>query len=426
MKHKLLYLVFLLTLSAACFEPRKATSPVTLFKLSNMYNPQSTYFHPSYTVFHNTSLSSLLLVKIFPSELLYSGTIEPNKLLGKVSIQYQLYDITEPGSSVVADSGEFIQMFPREDADKRYVAQIPFKAQTGKLYQLKILATDMVRKEENLAYLYVDRSSELSEQNFMLLDINNIPFYQPYVVGNSAFKFRYTGPAQYDSIFIGYYGKNPPVPKPPFTQSRDREFMNKPDSLWVFPFSQSQNYLLDYEGTYHVMFDTNQAEGLTLYNFGENYPRVKDNRQLAEPLVYLATSSEYDAIEKSANQKLAVDNFWLDRAKDTEKARELIRVYYNRVYFANYYFTSLKPGWKTDRGMIYIIFGPPQTVNVTSSQEKWIYFKNNFNTTVTFVFNYNPTPFSLNTYILEPSLSFDNYWKSAIEAWRAGRIFLIE
>ena len=36
--------------------------------------------------------------------------------------------------------------------------------------------------------------------------------------------------------------------------------------------------------------------------------------------------------------------------------------YYRRVRFANEEFTQYKDGWKTDRGMIYILFGPPNQV----------------------------------------------------------------
>jgi len=143
-------------------------------------------------------------------------------------------------------------------------------------------------------------------------------------------------------------------------------------------------------------------------------------------LAYLTTTTEYEELKKSTNQKLAVDNFWLEKAGDIEKARELIKVYYNRVFFANYYFTSFKPGWKTDRGMIYIIYGPPQSVKVEPLQEKWIYYKNNFSTTVTFTFDFSPTDYSMDNYTLQRSDSYDTYWRNAVDTWRNGNIYLIE
>ena len=41
----------------------------------------------------------------------------------------------------------------------------------------------------------------------------------------------------------------------------------------------------------------------------------------------------------------------------TQKAKSLIAIYYNRIQNANLHFTTFKEGWKTDRGMIYVVFG---------------------------------------------------------------------
>ena len=57
-----------------------------------------------------------------------------------------------------------------------------------------------------------------------------------------------------------------------------------------------------------------------------------------------------------------------------EQAKELIRIYYNRVFFSNYYFTSDREGWKTDSGMIFIVYGPPNTFYKSEDEEKWGYF----------------------------------------------------
>ena len=148
--------------------------------------------------------------------------------------------------------------------------------------------------------------------------------------------------------------------------------------------------------------------------------------QLVESLAYLTTSAEYETLKTATNKKLAVDNFWIERAGNLDKARELIRVYYNRVFFANFYFTSFKPGWKTDRGMIYIIYGPPQSVKVEPGREKWIYYKDNYTSTVTFTFDHTPNAFSVDNFSLQRSDSYDTFWRSAVDTWRKGKIYLIE
>jgi GWxTD domain-containing protein len=289
-----------------------------------------------------------------------------------------------------------------------------------------ITARDVVRNQEILTYLYVDRTSSLSEQNFLVTEVEGGgPVFQPSVVGNSLFKLEYSD-EQFDKVFVNYYGREVPLPKPSFSPGREREFLEKPDSIWILPFKKGTVFQLNYEGIYHFQLDTTKDEGLTLCNFGLTYPKIQEVKGMIEPLAYLTTTPEYEALKKATNQKLAVDNFWLEKAGNIERARELIKVYYNRIFFANFYFTSYKPGWKTDRGMIFVVYGPPQAVKELPNQEKWIYYKNNYTTTVTFVFDYNPSPYTLDNYVLQRAENYDSYWRQAVDTWRKGNIFLIQ
>jgi GWxTD domain-containing protein len=358
--------------------------------------------------------------------LLYSGTIEPNKILGKVDLTYVLTDIGDPNKPVMADSGQISYKFARENADKRFITQIILKTEQGRFYQLMITARDAVRNQETLTYLFVDRTSPFSEQNFLLSEADGGgPVFQPNAIGNILFSIEYAN-GQYDKIFVRYYGKEIPLPRPSFNSNRETGFMAKPDSLWILPFKKGTVFQLNYEGIYHFQVDTSKAEGLTLCNFGPGYPKVQEVKQMIEPLAYLSTTPEYDELKKAPNQKLAVDNFWIGKAGNIDRARELIKVYYNRIFFANFYFTTFKPGWKTDRGMIFTIYGPPQSVKVLPNQEKWTYYKNNYSTAVTFIFDFNPSPFTLDNYVLQRTENYDTYWRQAIDTWRKGNIYLLE
>jgi len=407
----------------------KASLPVTVssrVSMSNMYNPTGTRFHPYYNVYHNSNTTSSILVKIFPSELLFSAAIKPDSLIAQVSISYVLTDITDITKPEPADSGSYVFNINRDKSDQRFIANITVNAIDGKMYQLALKSVDEVRREEQLKYLYLDKRSQLSEQNFLITDANqNMPAFQPYVIGNAMFNIESRN-TDYQQIFVSYFGGAIPLPAPAFSTRQGSDYLAEPDSVWILPFKEGLNYQLAYEGIYFFQLDTNYAEGLTVFNFGSNYPRTGEIGEMIGPLVYLTSTAEYNRISMSSNLKLAVDNFWLENAGDPDRARELIRVYYNRVYFANYFFTSLKPGWQTDRGMIYIIYGPPQAVTVLNDEEKWVYYKNNFSTTVTFTFKHQPVPYSINNYVLERSVSYDTYWRQAVDSWRSGSIFIIK
>jgi GWxTD domain-containing protein len=394
---------------------------------SGMYNPASTKLHPSYSVYHNSDNSSVLLVKVFPVELLYSDANADRNMVAKLRVTFQLTDITDPSSAVLADSGTYDYVFRKENSEKRFITQISLKALKDKIYELRINAVDKTRNEENITFKMIDKTSRFSQHNYLVTDlVQNLPYFEPVLTGEAPFRIEYRTDT-FSRVFISYFGQETPLPRPSFSLAREREFMEKPDSLWILKYQKSVPYKLGYEGIFHFQFDTTVREGLTILNFGPDYPRIKQPRQMVEPLAYLTSSVEYDEIKKEANPKLAVDNFWLGLTNNNmDRARELIRVYYNRVYFANYYFTTFKPGWKTDRGMIYVIYGPPQAVARTPGSEKWIYYKNSFANTLTFTFDYRSSPYTQNNFILQRSEGYDGYWRQAIDTWRKGSVFMIE
>ena len=406
------------------------TTPVRLPKQPNVakiYNPSSTKIHPAFMVYHENENTSVLVIKIFPKEFLYSMANPEGQYRATVRINFQLVDIENPDDNTLADSGTFTFHFERDNTEQRVIKEIRIKAELGKIYQLNIKASDIIRNEELLKYMYVDKRSGASHQNYMLFnEETKFPYFPPYVLGNEQFRIRYNNTQQYDSIFVLFYGSEMPLPKPSFTLAREREFLRQPDSLWILPFNQNNLYQLAYEGMYFFQFDTAQDAGLTILNFGNDFPRLKNPSAMILPLAYLTSSPEYNEIKRAANQKLAVDNFWLECAEDMERARELIRIYYNRVFFSNYYFTSFKEGWMTDRGMIFIIYGPPQAIYTKVNEERWVYYRKNYSSTITFVFNNVQSPYADNNFILQRSESYDTHWRQAVNSWKNGQVFLLD
>jgi len=82
-------------------------------------------------------------------------------------------------------------------------------------------------------------------------------------------------------------------------------------------------------------------------------------------LIYIANKSEIDKMKKApeAEKRRLFKEFWKkhDPTPGTE-TNELMDEYYRRVAFSNAHFSSFQEGWKSDMGMIYIIFGPPNDV----------------------------------------------------------------
>ncbi|MEL7006518.1 MAG: GWxTD domain-containing protein, partial [Bacteroidota bacterium] len=119
--------------------------------------------------------------------------------------------------------------------------------------------------------------------------------------------------------------------------------------------------------------------------------------------------------------KAAFDDFWLDLTRSSERARDIIKNYYDRVEEANRLFTTYKPGWKTDRGMIYITFGPPGKVIKSNNEETWIYLSTRDLKKIEFKFVKASSIFSNSHYALVRDKKYADAWYKAIRLIRQGR-----
>jgi GWxTD domain-containing protein len=117
-------------------------------------------------------------------------------------------------------------------------------------------------------------------------------------------------------------------------------------------------------------------------------PLTLTNLDLAiDQLRYIAKGNELDSIKSAPTlqekQKLFRD-FWKrrDPTPGTEE-NELMVEYYDRVAYANKHFSHFVDGWKTDMGMVYIILGPPSSVDRhpfeydSKPYEIWYYYERN-------------------------------------------------
>jgi GWxTD domain-containing protein len=87
---------------------------------------------------------------------------------------------------------------------------------------------------------------------------------------------------------------------------------------------------------------------------------------LNEDVVYIITDEEKKAFKSFSTdeeRQQFIEQFWLrrDPTPDTEE-NEFKEEHYRRIAYANDRFPSGIPGWKTDRGRIYITFGPPDEI----------------------------------------------------------------
>ncbi|HTS36128.1 MAG TPA: GWxTD domain-containing protein [Candidatus Solibacter sp.] len=87
---------------------------------------------------------------------------------------------------------------------------------------------------------------------------------------------------------------------------------------------------------------------------------------LDEDVVYIITDEERTAFKQLSNDEERdnfIEAFWQrrDPTPDTEE-NEYKEEHYQRIAYANEHFAAGVPGWKTDRGRMYIMYGKPDEI----------------------------------------------------------------
>jgi len=424
MKRNSLYIsVIIILLSGGCSSIVKYTMPSVSRNVASIYNPSSSPLHPEFVVYHERPDISRLYLKLFTQEILFNQANREGKYMARIEVHYELREVVNGNESeAVTDSSTITYNLERNEIKDIFFASIPLRAIQDKIYSLKVNTTDKLRNKSSISFLDVDKSSVNTAQNFKI-----IPFRTGYLSFDKVFNSHDVFSVTYarkniDSIYVKYYRNTFPLPRPPVTNlpSTRPEFI--PDSIFKYAYNDTVNYLLPYEGMYHIQVDPAQQGGLTLFNFGQSFPKVTTIDEMIGPLAYLTSSAEFDELVNQTNKKLALDNFWLRTTGNVETSRELIRIYYNRVFFANYYFSSYKEGWKTDRGMMFIVYGPPNALTKSAENEVWTYYRKRGKEPLRFTFTKIKNPYSDNDYQLERDF-VNSMWLQAVQDWRKGKVF---
>jgi TonB family protein len=88
---------------------------------------------------------------------------------------------------------------------------------------------------------------------------------------------------------------------------------------------------------------------------------------LNEDVIYIISDAErvaFKSLTTDEEREKFIEQFWLRRDPSPGTSEnEFKEEHYRRIAYANKHFQAEVPGWKTDRGRIYIIWGPPDEID---------------------------------------------------------------
>jgi GWxTD domain-containing protein len=417
----------LIVLMGGCSSSEQTTAEESPEYLASLYNPSQLSLHPDYSIYHENERYSVLYIRAYPSELRFNQTNEESEYRALLDIQYRLIQLDKSGTEgILVDSASITyKMLAPDEKRSAFFATLTIPVQQGNQYLLRLRAKDLNLGSVGLKYIYIDKTGPYSAQNFNVVSkFSGYPKFMRFFLSGERFEIKYRDPSV-DSMFVDYFRQVSELPRPPITATTDYTLNYTPDTSFVISMDDSAHYNLSRGGMYFIRVTEELEEGLTLHNFGGSFPEVRTPDEMMEPLFYLSTLAEYRDLRTESNRKLAVDNFWLKMGNSVEKSRELIRIYYNRVVYSNLYFTSIKEGWKTDQGMIFILFGPPSRIQMTGNGEMWYYFPRKRGKMVEFRFARQPDVFLNQHLVWMKTTDSQLYWNHAVRSWKNGKVYSI-
>lgn len=391
---------------------------------SFVYKKDPGFLQPEYSLRHESEGVSILYYRIHASDLLYSKEASTEKFIARFSFSWTLRE--ELQSKFFLDSGTVVaEDLYNNDPERILEGQFKINIPAGRNYSLEIDLYDINRMQDRMDHLAVEKTNIHQRQNFNVKKqvADRSPLFKPEVKLNESCLISHR--ADPKVIYVRYYNREFNLPPPPFSYYTPKGFDFKPDSFFILePGEAGFVFKPARHGIYHIQVDSSQVDGLTLICFKENFPRFKTYEAMIHPLRYLTSKNEYDKMMRNPNRKAAVDSFWLSSGGNIDRGKDLVRKFYNRVYESNDHFTSFQEGWRTDRGLVYVVYGPPNVLYRNGERETWVYGEENNLNSLTFTFTRVINPFSDNDYRLERSPTYQDGWYKAANAWRDGRIFI--
>lgn len=394
--------------------------PAYKYNFSSIYNPVETVFHPMVKAYCETDTSAIVFFKLSLDELKMSAR---NKLdsVYSLTIKYALRDVE---TFQIIDSAITIFKIDLGMNEDFFESYFRINPKSGNHYKMIIGFVGEKNNAGSRLILDYDNTENYSENIFLLERFSHKKeiCYSNFV---DSIKTYSVHSKKYDDaeINIEFYKSSNDIIVPPYYNLKNTDEIILPDSIFTYRMGDSIKFIN--RGYYIIKPPSQDVGAMCLLNFGDSYPNILKLSDMLDPIQLISTNKDYRATMASDNLKIAIDTYWLSLSNSQKFAREQIRVFYNRVALANRYFSDYRQGWKTDRGMLYVVLGPPTIVNISANAEEWFYGENPDVAGVLFRFEKRPSNFSGYEYFLIRDELYQTVWAQAINTWRKGRVFTI-
>lgn len=390
---------------------------------TNLYKKTNNELQWNHLVYHLNDSVSQLFYKINNEVLIYKR-LDTTQLFStsvhvklEISLQDNLQKIIDTVSFDLIDKQASVKV-------KDLNGSVFFKLKKGFDYFINMRVHDRNKKVSYTQSFYSSKTSAFNRENFLIKNLNHEVCYTNYFKPN---ELIYVSSHRNTEKFfnVDYYNKSFKLALPPFSYDQASRFSYQADSSFsLYANSDEIEITLPNRGFYHLQTNDTSKDGVTFYVYESSFPKIKDAEQMILATRFIMAKQEFENCMNSIDKKASIDKFWTSIGGSKERAIELLKKYYGRIQEANKLFSSYQEGWKTDRGMIYVVFGAPNSVTKLVNGEVWTYGELDNQKSTIFAFSKVVNPFTDNDFSLERSESLKLPWYQAVDAWRQGRIYL--
>ena len=376
-------------------------------------------------LFHADSLNSQLYYSINNTQLIYKKD-SSNNSSARVKVFYKFMPYAD--AKVFFDSSTVYinDKVVGDPQAKILTGYIPLKIPAAQTSYIELYVSDANGKKHQTHFIKNEKQDPFGQQSYILIgDGGKIFFSNKIEKGNTinVYNTRVT----YNKARVDFFANDYSLPPPPFSERLPPPYPSIPDSTFFINTYDGHNvqFKIARQGVYFIRLDSSaNINGCTVMGVEKNFPKVLSHTQMIAATRFILNKDEYQKIINAPDKEAAINNFWLTLGGGEDRAKELIKRYYNRVQDANTFFTSHIEGWKTDMGMIYIVFGPPNKTYKTQQMETWTYGTDGAPNSATFRFEKLNNPFSENNFRLLRNSNYRDAWTIAVSNWREGHVYL--
>lgn len=378
--------------------------------------------NPYFSIVHEDDKFSWLYYSLNSEELKYKKTDFDSLYTSAIKISYKLPE--NYGSKKAGDTMFFILLdHVKKIVQHQVTGKVKLKIPIGYTSFTDISIFDMNSGKRGSDILFINKKNNYVNQNYYINSKQKLQDNDDFLYTGDSITFFNNRLNNIKSLLLNYYEFSRSISLPPFSKNQLSSDLVVKNKSKITSTSGIFSFTPESPGLYYIFPDSTIKGGLNLNVFPKYFPELKIEKHRGYSLRYILKNEEYENLVKKDTFRNELIEIWKIFCGSDQRAIGLMNEWDNRVKITNSYFSSYKEGWKTDRGMIYILFGKPAYIEKSNDKEIWFYGDKRSITGFNFEFNRINNFLSDNDYELLRNDTFKNIWFNAVDVWRKGRVY---